>query len=122
MRLVIIESPYQGDLERNRIYLDRCIRDCLARGESPYASHRMLTSALDDAKREEREAGIMAGFAWRRVAEATVIFADYGVSNGMLAGLEDAVAELHRAAHTIEVRRIGLNPEPARQDPDQSKP
>lgn len=110
MRLVIIESPFAGDLERNRVYLDRCIRDCLARGESPYASHRMLTSALDDAQPEEREAGIKAGFAWRAVAAATVVYGDYGLSRGMNAGIEHAVT----IGHAVEWREIGPNPEVAR--------
>jgi hypothetical protein len=66
MRLVIIESPYKGDVPRNERYLRACIRDCLKRGESPYASHRMLTDALDDNVPEERKLGIEAGLAWRR--------------------------------------------------------
>ena len=45
MRLVILESPYAGDLVRNAEYLSACIRDCIARQESPYASHRMLTES-----------------------------------------------------------------------------
>lgn len=107
MRLVIIESPFSGDEARNRAYLQRCIRDCLDRGESPYASHQMLTDALRDSVPEEREAGIRAGFAWRRMAAATVIYVDYGVSSGMLLGLEDAIAESKREDHDIEIRRIG---------------
>ena len=106
MYLVIIESPFAGDLERNRIYLDRCIRDCLARGESPYASHRMLTAALDDALPHERALGIEAGFAWRGVADATVAYIDYGISRGMQAGIDHAT----KIGHPIERRAIGLNP------------
>lgn len=67
---VIIESPYAGDVERNKKYLQRCIRFCLRNGESPYASHQMLTEALDDNDPIQRHAGIAAGFAWckRRTA------------------------------------------------------
>lgn len=69
MKLVIIESPYKGrnweDLERNERYLQACIRDCINRGESPYASHQMLTRALDDKNPVERHVGIKAGLAWR---------------------------------------------------------
>ena len=47
------------------------IRDCIARGESPYASHQMLTEALDDTNPIERNAGIQAGLAWRHAAART---------------------------------------------------
>lgn len=67
MKLVIIESPYKGDTPRNLRYLRSCIRDCLSRNESPYASHRMLTDALDDDSPAERALGIEAGLAWRDV-------------------------------------------------------
>lgn len=117
MRLVIIESPYAGNVERNRRYLLRCIRDCLARGESPYASHLMLTTALVDADVNERDLGIRAGFAWRGVADATVIYTDHGISTGMRYGIEDAVRERDarrytvQDPHAIEYRTIGAEPE-----------
>jgi hypothetical protein len=73
LKLVIIESPFKGDnwkdLERNKRYLRSCIRDCIVRGESPYASHRMLTDALDDRDPAERALGIEAGLAWRHVRQ-----------------------------------------------------
>lgn len=50
MHLIVIESPFRGatpaDQARNERYLEACIADCLRRGESPYASHKMLTQAL----------------------------------------------------------------------------
>lgn len=92
MKLVIIESPLSGDVPRNERYLNACIRDSVLRSESPYASHRMLTGALDDLNQEERALGIRAGFEWRRMAEATVFYMDLGMSLGMTLGLEDAVA------------------------------
>ena len=70
MKLVIIESPYKGDVARNKRYLRACIRDCIfRRGESPYASHRMLTDALNDNDPEERATGIEAGLAWAHVRQ-----------------------------------------------------
>jgi hypothetical protein len=93
MRLVIIESPYAGDVNGNTEYLRACMRDCLLRGEAPYASHGLYTQpgVLDDLIPEEREHGIQAGFAWRQVAEATVVYTDRGVSGGMKHGIEDAI-------------------------------
>lgn len=102
MILVILESPYSGDVEGNDLYLDACIADCLSRQESPYASHRMLTRSLDDTKPEERALGITAGFQWRKVAEKTVVYIDRGISEGMRLGVRDAV----RMGHEIEYRQI----------------
>ena len=67
---VIVESPYSGDTTLHLAYLRACLRDCLARGESPYASHGLLTQpgVLDDADPHDRTAGFAAGFAWRLLA------------------------------------------------------
>ena len=100
VKLVIIESPYKGDVARNKRYLRACIRDCVfRRGESPYASHRMLTDALDDDNPKERALGIEAGLAWMKAGTmhespltydlddfelAThVFYVDLGMSRGM---------------------------------------
>ena len=88
MKLVIIESPYAGDVPKHLAYLDRCIRDCLARGESPYASHKMLTTALDDNIPEQRALGIEAGMAWRRLAGGRVFYLDLGWSRGMVVAFD----------------------------------
>lgn len=92
VRRVIIESPYAGDVERNKRYLQACIRDCLARGETPYASHQILTDALDDADPEQRVRGIEAGYGWWDAAEAVVFYVDLGLSDGMRRALGRAVA------------------------------
>lgn len=39
MIFVIVESPYAGDVERNTAYARAAVRDCLMRGEAPFASH-----------------------------------------------------------------------------------
>jgi hypothetical protein len=105
MKLVIIESPFQGGKPENLRYLQRCIADCIKRGESPYASHRMLTGALDDLKPEERELGIKAGFEWHRRADLMVVYADYGITPGMEQGMQNAEL-LHLP---MEMRKIGKN-------------
>lgn len=66
MRLVIIESPYAGNVELNTAYARACLRDSLARGEAPIASHLLYTQVLDDTKPEERAQAIAAGLAWRK--------------------------------------------------------
>jgi hypothetical protein len=90
--IVIVESPYAGDVERNLCYLRAALRDCLLRGEAPFASHGLYTQlgVLDDDIPAEREHGILAGFAFRHAAVLTVVYADLGISHGMELGIADA--------------------------------
>ena len=69
MKLVIVESPYAGDINKNIEYARAAVRDSLSRGESPIASHLLYTQEgiLRDEVEEERQWGIDAGLAWRRV-------------------------------------------------------
>lgn len=105
MRLVIIESPYAGDVDANVDYARRCVRDSLMRGEAPIASHLLYTQPgiLDDGIPEERQRGIEAGLAWRVVAEATAVYTDRGITKGMQYGID--VAGL--AGNPVEYRQIG---------------
>lgn len=95
MRLVIIESPYAGDVEANVDYARAAVRDSLGRGEAPIASHLLYTQpgVLDDDKPEERQWGIDAGLAWRTVAEATIVYTDKGITKGMKYGIAKAEAD-----------------------------
>ncbi|CAN7597637.1 DUF7768 domain-containing protein [Bosea sp. LjRoot237] len=105
MRLVIVESPYAGDVEANIAYARRCVRDSLLRGEAPIASHLLYTQpgVLDDDDPDERAHGISAGLAWRHVAQASVVYIDHGISNGMVYGIEAA----RSAGLPVEFREIG---------------
>lgn len=105
MDLVIIESPYAGDVEQNVAYARACLRDSLLRGEAPLASHLLYTQSgvLDDALPEERTLGIQAGLAWVHKACKTVVYADLGVSAGMQEGIDRAHAE----GRTVEWRYLG---------------
>lgn len=104
MRRVIIESPYAGDIERNVLYARAAMQDCLERCEAPYASHLLYTQVgvLDDSDPVQRERGIQAGFAWRSVADATVVYTDLGISAGMEYGIKHAEA----SGHVIEYRSL----------------
>jgi hypothetical protein len=105
MRLVILESPYAGDVERNIEYARRALRDSLMRGEAPIASHLLYTQpgVLCDELPSERECGINAGLAWRKVAEASVVYIDLGISKGM----EYGIAAARGAGIPVEYREIG---------------
>lgn len=95
MKLVILESPYAGDILRNIYYARICIADSLVRGEAPIASHLLYTQEgiLDDNIPEERQLGIDAGLAWKTVAEATVVYADFGITEGMQYGIDQAIKQ-----------------------------
>jgi hypothetical protein len=69
-RLVIIESRYAGDIDRNVAYARQALKHSLDRGEAPIASHLLYPQVLDDNDPAQREQGIAAGLAWRRVVIA----------------------------------------------------
>jgi hypothetical protein len=104
MRRVVIESPYAGDVEANVDYARRCVRDSIALGDAPIASHLLFTQPgiLDDGVEGERELGIAAGLAWYEVAEVCVVYTDRGVSRGMSRGIEAAQS----AGVPVEYRSI----------------
>ena len=92
---VILESPYDGDVEQNIKYARQCVKDSLLRGESPIASHLLYTQdgILDDDIQEERTMGINAGLEWRSVADKHVFYIDYGMSAGMQFALDISIKE-----------------------------
>lgn len=105
MRIVIVESPYAGDVKENERYARAALADCLRRGEAPFASHLLYTQpgVLRDDVPEERERGIKAGFAFREYAAATVVYVDRGVSRGMQAGIDHA----NTIGCHVEYRELG---------------
>lgn len=104
MKLVIIESPYAGDVDANVDYARRCVRDSLSRGEAPIASHLLYTQPgiLDDLVPAERQWGIDAGLAWKAVASASVVYTDRGITKGMQYGMAAATA----AGIPVEMRAL----------------
>lgn len=90
--IVIIESPFAGDLPKNVAYARAAVSDSLGRGEAPYASHLLYTQPgiLDDDTPEEREWGLEAGWEFMRVATRVAVYKDLGISNGMQRGIERA--------------------------------
>ena len=88
--LVIIESPYMGNVKSNVAYARKCMSDSLLRGESPFASHLLYTQVLDDTKEIERLTGMSRAFNWYRHADLMAVYTDKGVSKGMEMGIEVA--------------------------------
>ena len=104
VKLVYLESPYAGNVEKNIKYARLCMKDSLDRGEYPFASHLLYTqeNILDDNDPVERTLGIVSGFAFAKLCSKTVVYADLGISNGMMLGIEDAI----KNKRTIEVRYL----------------
>ncbi len=103
-KLVIVESPFNGDVEKNIEYTKKCMRDCFMRGEFPFASHLLYTQKglLDDTIPEERKLGIEAGLTWGKYAGATIVYTDLGISEGMKQGIERAKKD----GRPIEFRKL----------------
>lgn len=97
MTRVVIESPLNGRdhhaIADNLSYARRAVKDCLQRGESPYASHLFFQhpELLDDLIPEQRTQGLLAGLTWAAQAEVCAVYLDRGFSNGMRDGVRQAV-------------------------------
>lgn len=106
IRRVVLESPFSGDVEGNLTYVRACMRDCLMRGEAPFASHALYTQPgiLDDEIEVERIYGINAGHAWMHGAQAVVVYTDRGISVGMQQGINSAKIN----GLPVEYRRLAV--------------
>ena len=105
IRCVIIESPYVGEIEKNEEYARRCVADCLNRGEAPFASHLLYTQKgiLRDDVPTEREWGIAAGLTIGDRMDATVVYTNFGISDGMATGIDRADYN----NRPVEYRKLG---------------
>lgn len=93
MRRVVIESPYAGNRSLHEAYAREAMKDCLSRGEAPFASHLLYTQVLDDDTPEDRKLGMDAGFTWGLAADAVVVYMDLGLTAGMAAGIARATCK-----------------------------
>jgi len=100
---VVIESPWAGNVNANRLYALRCLRDSLQQGESPFMSHLLYPLVSENFSREERDRGMKAGREWIEVADRLIMYIDYGVSPGMNMARERA----EELRIEIVVRKIG---------------
>ncbi len=114
IRCVVVESPLEFQTPRlatNLRYLERCIRDCALRDESPYASHRMLMGSVEDSNDiDKRALGLRLGFAIGRRLDAWIFYIDRGVTSGMIVGLTAALRireDLPSKKRRIEFRSFG---------------
>lgn len=103
---VIVESPFAGGFA-NVKYARECVRDCLNRGESPFASHLLYTQKglLDDSIPSERRKGIDAAHGWLEVADYVAVYMDLEITPGMVVGIVRAV----KMGKTIKLRWLREN-------------
>jgi hypothetical protein len=85
--IVYIESPHAGAVYKHTLFLKRCIKDSIKRGEIPFASHLFYTQVLNDKIPEQRKQGIDLGDQIRLKCDYTVFYIDLGWSKGMVHGL-----------------------------------
>jgi hypothetical protein len=115
--LVVVESPFAGDIAANTKYAEDACMDCILRNETPFASHLFFTQFLDDNDEGERECGIRAGFeigrAFKKAEEnfrmscsqfrfLVVFYVDRGWSPGM----EEAFRRYTEIGAACEIRRL----------------
>jgi adenylate kinase len=113
---VTVESPYAGDIAKNEAYARAALRDCLLRGEAPFASHLLYTQpgVLDDTQSAQRRLGIEAGLVFAQKTGKTVVYADLGMTPGM----EEGIARAHAAGRPVERRSLpGWAPEVSPDEP-----
>lgn len=108
MKLVVLESPYAGDVEANTEYARRCLFHSLMQGEAPVAGHMLYTQpgVLDDGYAPDRALGIAAHMAWIKRADKLVVYRDNGVTEGMTKAVQYAM----RTGVPIEYREIDERP------------
>ena len=105
---VILESPCAGttleEVTIHQRYAHAALRDALARGEAPIASHVLwaFSGVLREVDDGDRAAGIAAGLAWLDGADYVVVYVDLGMTRGMRAGIDAALAR----QLTVEYRAI----------------
>lgn len=105
--LVVIESPYAGneaEIKKNTLYAQLCMKDCISKGEAPFASHLLYTqpNILFDGDPIERKSGIAAGLRWVENADKTVVYEDLGCTSGMKQGINHA----KKYGRPVEFRKL----------------
>ena len=106
---VLILSPFAGDTERNKKYLDRCIDFIIKSGNAPFAPHYIYPNFLDDTDSFERRKGMEMGKAWASVCQHAIAFVDYGTTKGMAE--EVGFLRLEHPTLPIDAVYIGENPD-----------
>ena len=106
MSIVILESPYSGDIQKNVAYAQRAMNDARERGEIVIMPHLLWTQHYlsplhfvcdwDDkyeVKNGGREESLKQIHLLRKMADKVIFYTDYGISSGMQDGLDQCKSE-----------------------------
>lgn len=105
--IVLIESPYAGDIQRNSEYARRAMLYVIEQGRTPIVPHLLYPQVLDDSDPMQRERALEMCAELRESVNQVWFFTDYGWSDGMLrAEHEMEFFSTHRK-HVV----IGENPD-----------
>lgn len=118
--VILVESPYAGDIQRNSEYARRAMLHVIEQGHTPIVPHLLYPQVLDDSDPLQRERALEMCAELREQAEEVWFFIDYGMSSGMLRArdeLEFTVALVRagsRSFKEVVTKRIeiGENPPP----------
>lgn len=114
--VVVLESPFSGDIPRNIAYGQRIMADSRERGEIVIMPHLLWTQHHEapehfvsdydtkyDIKNGGREESLEQIKILRGLADKVIFYTDYGMSSGMEHGLEDCKTR----GIKYEMRQIG---------------
>ncbi len=104
---VILESPFAGNIQRNRLYARLAMNIAiLEHDEAPLAFHTVYTQCLNDKDPAHRKLGIERSFPWYEVAEKIIYMVDRGISVGM----KDGFIAAKKLGKEVEFRTLSTNP------------
>lgn len=104
MSIVVIESPYSGNIPRNVAYAQRAMTHSRLKGEIPIVTHLLWTQhhlakghfVVDNDPKYNvlgREASLDHTNVLRRKADRVIFYADYGYSSGMTYAIDQCKKE-----------------------------
>lgn len=95
--IILVESPYAGDIQRNSEYARRAMLHVIEQGHTPIVPHLLYPQVLNDSEPLQRERALEMCADLREQADAVWFFVDYGISPGM----ERAESELGFTANLV---------------------
>jgi hypothetical protein len=106
MQTVAIESPYAArapfSVDDHAYYARLAMADSLNRGEAPFLSHLLYTQVLKDTVPDQRAKGMAAGIALSLRLDFAAVYADLGITGGMLS----AISRYREEGFPLDLRRL----------------
>ncbi|MCW2248272.1 hypothetical protein M2352_003906 [Azospirillum fermentarium] len=101
-RLVILEVPFDPTGGVDSDYAVAAMADSLSRSEAPFVPSLTYPRTLDFHDPIARWKGVVCGLAWGAKADATIVYADHGITIEMAAGIKRA----RRERRPVEYRTL----------------